>query len=1057
MEEPAPAAKARAPRADRRRGGGPRAPKDKDKRAKGPQYRQRGSARPAAASGDEDGAQTTSDSVEPADESDSGEPWRSRAWFEASGGDLAFAQWLLGRCSGVGDLSTPATAATVERVRELHQLQLRLRRELSLQSPTDEDHDEEEGEEDEGAQLWAVAELVEDASRVLRPSRHALMLSKREAMSASRKFDAGLEKIVVAEVVELATELLLSRATSADREWVTQWRALLAEELPSVDDDKAEVTPVDEQKETKEGEEDGEAAVSKKEKKRRERRANKVTREAEATADDQVAAFLQFLDDCDALTAGTAEAPAVTTSPAWAAELQRIYDDAHIGPQDEARRCDVARSIQSTLRQHVNKWRQCEVAPFGSSLSLFGSKNSDLDLCLIPKPASTDKPAATATPPAVSSRQIRQLIKAGPSTETPVAGEGETVESLLDLDDHATKSIAKLTQTLNELDKNDPEGKKEPKHRRQLAFFLEQWRLLSRAIGHQLASRGGSQSEAAKAHQAAAKARQAQVKAMIATNRRRIDDLYILQATLPRADCTIRQVIRGARIPIIRFVHTPSALDCDLCFENVLATRNTRLLRAYAQFDERARTLGLAVKFWAKQRGVSDAASGFLSSYTFVLLSIFFLQSRARVLPNLQAPELLKLANQPEELINGVNVAFCADLKLARSFHARQEAGSASSASISELLAGFFAFYATSFDFSRRVVTVREPDANATKTARWGLRRAKTWRISVEDPLETTRDLGCVLQFKGQEAILRELRRGHELLSQGASFTDVVCEPAAPAVTKKPAASKPKPEQGDKTAKKKKEERSYHIELWSADRELSKAAIVALFKSQEKSFRVGRIDAKSGNEKHKTWSVELVTQALQCPRWLVKKTRIDWEETQDGTTHTGSVWIRHVALHSNVPCTTCLSPLHDAKGCSGQADADVEDKKPQATRQYVVHVQLRGDADTSTAPAGRGKNARRKERRKDQRTARRQDAPEDGHENGSTPRDEAAVDGKAPRGVADTSEAAGESSKQSKKREDAKRGHGGRNNKVPRRGDDRDKRRQAKPKSSDGVEAPASR
>lgn len=70
---------------------------------------------------------------------------------------------------------------------------------------------------------------------------------------------------------------------------------------------------------------------------------------------------------------------------------------------------------------------------------------------------------------------------------------------------------------------------------------------------------------------------------------------------------------------------------------NVLALENTRLLHAYSELDERAKALGVVVKEWAKCCEIGDASRGSLSSYSFIVMLIHFLQrTTPPVLPFLQ-------------------------------------------------------------------------------------------------------------------------------------------------------------------------------------------------------------------------------------------------------------------------------------------------------------------------------------------------------------------------------------------------------------------------------------
>ncbi|GMF32681.1 unnamed protein product [Phytophthora fragariaefolia] len=872
--------------------------------------------------------------------------YRDAAWFQAGEGELPFAHWLLSRCNGVGDAATPQSAQAARRLLALFRTQRRLRRELALGSRQVADTDE--------TPLWPVEQVVEQVGAALRPSR--LALRRREEAGGA------FERVVVAEVVDNATELILSRATAEHDALLGRWLELLKEEK---DEEKEEKGP-----EVEEDEEDAEPKSNKKDKKRAKKNSHKT---ADDAACEQVQSFLTFLDESAQTQTQTRPEATVSAAPdaaekLWTEELQRIVERSSIEPEEEARRLRVARDIQTVLRREISKWRHCEVVLFGSSLTLYGSRNSDLDMCLLP----TGRSPGAQPKQVMGKRQFQQLVdgKAGDNGHEPTT-EAEIAELLRDLRAQVQKSIEKLTQALNTLDRSGKNGDKHMKQRQHLQFFDTQMRLLRNAIMAKLTKLNGATEP-----RNDASGKSAHLKSIIAASRRRSDDLYLLRAILQRAaKCEVRHVIAGARVPIIRFLHTRSGreYECDLCFENVLATRNTPLLRAYASFDDRARALGLAVKHWAKQRGISDASMGFLSSYSFVLLSIYYLQV-VHVLPNLQDPRLLESAQIRPDYYNDINIAFCDDRGVARAFHQRTSATGSSDMPLTTLLVGFFEFYATQFDFANRVVTVRTPETVALKIAQWGSRKAKTWRLSIQDPLETGRDLGCVLQFKGQEKIIRELRRAHEMLARGESFLDEVCAVEKPAGKSGKAGTKAKQGAGNESSKRTNEDfsatgadpkpkqqqsdktkRSYVVTMQSADEELTKEVIESFFKDFHRSFCVGKVSiAKLANDgedecadENKRWEVELLSQAQNCPRALSLRTRIDWKAA-DG--QVGRVWLHHQALFATPPCQTCLSPEHTTGKCvSAVKEEDVNDERnehkiPQKNvRRHVLRLTLGGD------------------------------------------------------------------------------------------------------------------
>ncbi|CAD7975355.1 unnamed protein product [Amoebophrya sp. A120] len=93
-----------------------------------------------------------------------------------------------------------------------------------------------------------------------------------------------------------------------------------------------------------------------------------------------------------------------------------------------------------------------------------------------------------------------------------------------------------------------------------------------------------------------------------------------------------------ARIPLVKvkdYLFDDLKFNIDISFNNVLGYQNSKLLRAYANCPL-CQDLGMLVKAWAKRRELIDAQNGLLSSYAYMLLVIFFLQHKKKILPNLQ-------------------------------------------------------------------------------------------------------------------------------------------------------------------------------------------------------------------------------------------------------------------------------------------------------------------------------------------------------------------------------------------------------------------------------------
>ncbi|TMW59743.1 hypothetical protein Poli38472_004812 [Pythium oligandrum] len=283
-----------------------------------------------------------------------------------------------------------------------------------------------------------------------------------------------------------------------------------------------------------------------------------------------------------------------------------------------------------------------------------------------------------------------------------------------------------------------------------------------------------------------------------------------------------------ARIPIIMFKMAETGIECDLCVENVLAQRNTSLLRAYANADERVRVLAFVLKQFVKRRRMNCAAESTLSSYGYLLMLIHFLQRQEPpILPVLQTlsptwqddqtagegdrscgctPSKAKcppksphcrlterldqtdlpsvMSRSPASSAHDGNDSSSASLNAvvetyfydpyafpdaAAKLELLQRHGARNTASVGELFLGFLAYYGLEFDASRSVVSVRmgRELLKSEKKAhhQWKLHS----RLSIEDPFETSYDVAHVLKGTRDKYIRQQFVRAYTLLTDAAS------------------------------------------------------------------------------------------------------------------------------------------------------------------------------------------------------------------------------------------------------------------------------------------------
>ncbi|GLE00534.1 hypothetical protein PINS_up009291 [Pythium insidiosum] len=710
--------------------------------------------------------------------------WQETAWYKHSGGDLELCHTLVTRAHSAMDASVLEDDALADRYCGLYALLNRIKAELASHRKSgidNDDDDNEEGDDDE-----TESEPVRETATALR-TVSAIVDDLLQELAGDLFATTSLLRSIEHEVIELGTELVSSQATVDDCAALERWATFLKS---AEDGQKRQPPPI--------------------------RRRGKGSHLPVTPACERLQILLAMLRARNGETGSVARSlpdaePELTRN--WDQEIERIYIAKRVETHEEVNRRRVADDISEIFARH-HLGRGARLMLFGSSLSKFGSKTSDLDLCLRSRPtvsgvnvASIDgeELAPTTSVPRLSARAIRlhqrrraleQAPSEGASNDQDMAflrrvlsaGEMEMFVLL----DKVQKAATAQRNVMEKLVKKGKPGNAAKLGK--LAVFLAHLHALIDVLQERCGKlradagdRAATMTTLTTDASSTSELDDEQVAALIAEQRQRQKAIFTAAAVLGRKGCDVHSVIAMARVPVIRFTHLRSGLECDLCFDNYLGCVNTQLLRAYATLDERCRALGIAVKYWAKQRGISDASLGYLSSYSFILLVVYFLQVKAQLLPSLQHPSLQATVPPARQFrYKGIDVSFCQNEDVARRFlhenpieHPRwtptHKCSTVAELSVGALLFGFFSFYADEFDFAQSVVSVRQPERVWTKQTRWADGAREPWRMSIEDPLELDRDLGCVLLLDGQRRIQEEFQRAMKLMQQGESF-DNVCE-----------------------------------------------------------------------------------------------------------------------------------------------------------------------------------------------------------------------------------------------------------------------------------------
>ncbi|KAL1464122.1 hypothetical protein WDU94_003797 [Cyamophila willieti] len=173
----------------------------------------------------------------------------------------------------------------------------------------------------------------------------------------------------------------------------------------------------------------------------------------------------------------------------------------------------------------------------------------------------------------------------------------------------------------------------------------------------------------------------------------------LLQLFLP--GCSQVKRILGARVPIIKYNHDMTAVECDLSMTNLTALYMAELLYVFGEIDWRVRPLVFTIKKWAKDINLTNPTPGrWITNFSLTILTLFYLQS-VKVLPSMKL--LVDSASPKDRRVSedGVNCTFLRDISKLQ-FHPSLPD---STDSLTTLLFGFFEFY-SQFDFNTHGVSL---------------------------------------------------------------------------------------------------------------------------------------------------------------------------------------------------------------------------------------------------------------------------------------------------------------------------------------------------------------
>ncbi|XP_065174670.1 terminal uridylyltransferase 7-like isoform X2 [Sycon ciliatum] len=224
------------------------------------------------------------------------------------------------------------------------------------------------------------------------------------------------------------------------------------------------------------------------------------------------------------------------------------------------------------------------------------------------------------------------------------------------------------------------------------------------------------------------------------------------------------------RVPLCKIKVREQGIRIDISCNNEMGVLNSSMIATYCKVDNRVAPLAMMIKSIAKLCSIANSKQGSLSSYTYIVMLIYYLQRTSpAVVPNLyQLYNKEEHSQKPTRMLGTFDTYFFEDIdRLGEVWQGHGQ----NKESLAELLFGFFKFYAE-FDFANVVITPRLDETVLLKDSPFAVTSSL---MNIEDPFRQTFNLGVFVNDKIYDLILRVFRGAHHHLSvpTSANFQDI--------------------------------------------------------------------------------------------------------------------------------------------------------------------------------------------------------------------------------------------------------------------------------------------
>ncbi len=215
-------------------------------------------------------------------------------------------------------------------------------------------------------------------------------------------------------------------------------------------------------------------------------------------------------------------------------------------------------------------------------------------------------------------------------------------------------------------------------------------------------------------------------------------------------ELTYLEVVSNTKVPIVKFTHGPTKLNCDICFNQENGIHAAELMKRFMDAMPPLKPLTFVLKYFMAARGLNEPYSGGCGSFMIQMMIVSFLQHRERYdynNPLHHHQQQRGRDNNDRHHHRNNNRYHTSSNQNHRGGYNNNDDYDPAPMNLGSLLLEFFELYGIDFNYLTTAISVRHdgyyfPKGHYNKRDIFFSNPTRPFTLGLENPIEITSDVG---------------------------------------------------------------------------------------------------------------------------------------------------------------------------------------------------------------------------------------------------------------------------------------------------------------------------